>query len=68
MRESGRPGDYYYSCADFKDVETGQMFDLDLDVSDMGEELQVVDVRIHKQDGKRRYTYDDFDNRIPVSE
>ena len=62
----GKTGDYYYSCADFKDTETGQMLDLDLDVQDKGGELSVVDVRIHKLEGKERYTYDENDNRIPL--
>lgn len=62
----GKTGDYYYSCADFKDTETGQMLDLDLDVQDKGGKLSVVDVRIHKLEGKERYTYDENDNRIPL--
>jgi hypothetical protein len=63
----GKTGNYYYSCADFKDTETGQMLDLDLDVEDQGGKLSVVDVRIHKLEGKERYTYDANDNRIPVN-
>ena len=30
----GKTGDYYYSCADFKDVNTEALYDLDIDVSD----------------------------------
>lgn len=63
----GKTGNYYYSCADFKDIESGEMLDLDLDVSYKNGKLKVVDVRIHKVDGKERYTYDAKDNRIPVS-
>lgn len=63
----GKTGTYYYSCADFKDTETGQMLDLDLDVQDKGGNLSVVDVRIHKLEGKERYTYDADDNRIPLN-
>jgi len=63
----GKSGDYYYSCADFKDTETGRMLDLDLDVEDQGGKLRVVDVRIHKVNGKERYTYDENDNRIPLN-
>lgn len=63
----GKTGDYYYSCADFKDTETGQMLDLDLDVEDKGGKLSVVDVRIHKLEGTERYTYDENDNRIPLN-
>jgi len=62
----GKTGDYYYSCADFKDSESGEMLDLDLDVEDKDGKLMVVDVRIHKLDGKARYTYDEKDNRIPL--
>ena len=62
----GKTGDYYYSCADFKDTATGQMLDLDLDVQDTGGKLSVVGVRIHKLEGKERYTYDENDNRVPI--
>jgi len=63
----GKTGDYYYSCADFKDTESGEKLDLDLDVQDKKGALSVVDVRIHKVNGKERYTYDANDNRIPIS-
>ncbi len=62
----GKTGNYYYSCADFKDTESGEMLDLDLDVEEKAGALSVVDVRIHKVGGKERYTYDATDNRIPV--
>ena len=63
----GKTGNYYYSCADFKDKDSGESLDLDLDVEDKDGVLKVVDVRIHKVDGKERYTYDENDNRIPVA-
>lgn len=63
----GKTGAYYYSCTDMKDVATGDELDLDFDVSDTGEELKVVAVRIHKDNGNPRYTYDAKDNLIPVS-
>ena len=63
----GKTGDYFYSCADFKDVDTGELLDLDLDVENKNGNLRVVDVRIHKLNGKERYTYDNNDNRIPIS-
>jgi hypothetical protein len=63
----GKTGNYYYSCADFKDLDSGEKLDLDLDVKESGGTLGVVDVRIHKVDGKERYTYVDKDNRIPVA-
>jgi hypothetical protein len=62
----GKTGDYYYSCADFKDAGSGEMLDLDLDVEDKDGTLSVVDVRIHKVEGQARYTYDEKDNRIPL--
>ena len=62
----GKTGDYYYSCADFKDTISGEMLDLDIDVQDTQGTLSVADVRVHKLNGKERYTYDASDNRIPV--
>lgn len=64
----GKTGDYYYSCADFKDVESAEMLDLDLDVEDQNGTLHVVDVRVHKVSGQERYTYDANDNRIPLTD
>lgn len=64
----GKTGDYYYSCADFKDVDSGELLDLDLDVEDQKGNLNVVDVRVHKVGGKERYTYDAHDNRIPLGD
>ena len=64
----GKTGDYYYSCTDMKDVATGDTLDLDFDISDTGKKLKVVAVRIHKDNGKPRYTYDSNDNLIPLSE
>jgi len=62
----GKTGDYYYSCADFRDAKTNELLDLDIDISDNGGRLTVADVRIHKVNGKERYTYDENDNRIPL--
>lgn len=63
----GKTGNYYYSCADFNDLDSGELLDLDLDVDTEGGNLSVVDVRIHKVKGRERYTYDKNDNRIPIS-
>lgn len=63
---AGKTGNYYYSCADFRDTGSNEMLDLDLDVANNNGELSVKDVRIHKVSGKERYTYDANDNRIPV--
>ena len=63
----GKTGDYYYSCTDMKDAATGDELDLDFDVADAGKERKGVAVRIHKDNGKPRYTYDDNDNLIPLN-
>ena len=63
----GKTGSLYYSCTDMRDKKTGELLDLDFDVKATGEQLKVVDQRIHKVAGKARYTYDEHDNRIPVS-
>lgn len=62
----GKTGNYYYSCTDMKDVATGDQLDLDFDIEDQGANLQVADIRIHKDNGKPRFTYDENDNMIPV--
>lgn len=62
----GKTGDYYYSCADFKDTGSNETLDLDMDVEYKDGNLSVADVRVHKVNGKERYTYDEKDNRIPV--
>lgn len=64
----GKTGENYYSCADFTDTQTDETIDVDLDVKHSNSTLKVVDIRIHKVDGKERYTYDEKDNRIPVKE
>jgi hypothetical protein len=64
----GKTGNLYYSCTDMKDTASGQTLDLDFDVSNESGQLEVVDTRIHKVDGNARYTYDDKNNRIPVTE
>lgn len=63
----GKTGDYYYSCTDMRDPVTGKLYDLDYDV-EQGEDggLEVVDVRIHKEDGVERYTYGPNDERISL--
>ncbi len=64
----GKTGNFYYSCTDMRDVKTGELLDLDFDVSATADALKVVDERIHKVSGKARYTYDNKDNRIPLSQ
>lgn len=62
----GKTGDYYYACCDVRDRKTGQKLDIDVDVENNNGDLSVADVRIHKVEGKARYTYDSNDNRIPL--
>jgi len=62
----GKTGDYYYSCTDMRDTESGELLDLDFDIEAGDGQLEVVDERIHKVSGTPRYTYDEHDNRIPV--
>jgi hypothetical protein len=63
----GKTGALYYSCTDMRDASTGELLDLDFDVDASGDQLAVVDVRIHKLEGQARYTYDEHDNRIPLT-
>ena len=63
----GKTGDYYYSCADFRDTVSNETLDMDIDVEHKDGKLAVKDVRIHKVNGKERYTYDANDNRIPAA-
>ncbi len=66
----GKTGDYYYSCTDMTDVDTGETLDLDFDViaaSDGALRVQSDRVRIHKVNGQPRYTYDENDHMIPVA-
>lgn len=63
----GKTGDYYYSCTDMKDLASGDELDLDFDISDTGRLLDVAAIRIHKDNGKPRYTYDQNDNIIPLN-
>lgn len=63
----GKTGDYYYSCTDMRDAQSGELLDLDFDVDATGGQLDVVDVRVHKVEGSARYTYDENDNRVPLS-
>lgn len=64
----GKTGELYYSCTDMRDTASQELLDLDFDVEAFEEGLDVVDVRIHKVNAKARYTYDQDDNRIPVTE
>lgn len=62
----GKTGNYYYSCTDMADVASGDLLDLDFDIEDQGGNLKVAGIRIHKDNGEPRYTYDENDNMIPL--
>ena len=68
QEQVGKATDYYFTCGDFKDTESGEMIDLDFDVESKDGQLSVIDVRIHKVDGKERFTYDADNNRVPMPE
>ena len=53
----GKTGDLYYSCTDMRDVDTGELLDLDFDVEAKDGELNVVDERIHKVNDPVSYTH-----------
>ena len=63
----GKTGGRYYACTDMRDLDSGQLLDLDFDVEPQEGALTVMETRIHKVDGHARYTYDADDNRIPVT-
>ena len=62
----GKTGALYYSCTDMRDINTAELLDLDFDVMASGGNLEVVDARIHKVEGKARYTYDANNKQIPI--
>jgi len=66
QEQVGKIGNYFYSCTEMSDVETGASLDLDFDMEEVNGKLRVVDIRIHKDNGKLRYTYDENDNIIPA--
>ena len=68
QEQVGKTTDYYFTCGDFKDTESGEMIDLDFDVESKDGQLSVVGVRIHKVGGKERFTYDTNNNRVPMPE
>jgi len=66
--QTAKSGGYHFSCADMRDLATGEELDLDFDIADAGREFKVVAVRIHKDNGKPRYTYDAADRLVHLSE
>ena len=62
----GKTGELYYACADFKDLDTNEVLDLDIDIRSRDGQFSVEEIHLHKVGGLARYTYDNNDNRIPV--
>ncbi len=62
----GKSGNYNFGTAVMTDVKTGDLLELDFDVSDVKGDIRVVDIRIRVENGKARYTYDEKSNIVPV--
>ncbi len=56
----------YFACADLKDAKTGKMLDLDFYATKKPSGWEIEPALIHKIEGKRRYTYDANNNRVPL--
>jgi hypothetical protein len=48
----------YFACVDFKSLDGPDVLDIDFWLVPRGNELQVIDTRIHKVNGMPRYTYE----------
>jgi hypothetical protein len=48
-----RKGDFFVSCADFKDA-SGKLYDLDFLVAKQGDDYRVIQALVHAVDGKKR--------------
>jgi hypothetical protein len=48
----------YFACSDFKSMESEDILDIDLWLVPAGDRLMVEEVKIHKLNGKARYTYE----------
>lgn len=46
--------DTYFACADFNSTD-GKVYDLDMFVKETAGELEIVEITVHKVDGKARY-------------
>ena len=53
----GMTGMQHYSCADFKDLDSGEILDIDIYVNMAEEGLKVADIAIHKVDGDPQFIY-----------
>ncbi len=48
----------YFTCSDFKSVDSDDVLDIDFWMVPEGNGLKVIDTKIHKINGKPRYTYE----------
>jgi hypothetical protein len=48
----------YFACSDFRSLDGPEILDVDFWLTPVGNGLKVAEVRIHKVDGKERYTYE----------
>ncbi len=59
--------DKYFACADFKEAKGKTTVDLDFYVGRSGNAWSVEKVLLHKVAGKPRFTYNDKNEMIPVT-
>jgi hypothetical protein len=48
----------YFTCSDFKSSEGKEVIDIDFWMVPKGDKLEVIETKIHKVNGKPRYTYE----------
>jgi hypothetical protein len=48
----------YFACSDFKSVDSEDLLDIDFWMVRDGNGLKVIDTKIHKLNGKPRFTYE----------
>src|SRR3990172_6244618 len=48
----------YFTCVDFKSVDTKDTLDLDFWLVPKGDKLEVIDTKIHKVNGEARFGYE----------
>ena len=48
----------YFACSDFKSVDSEDLLDIDFWMVQDGNELKVIDTKIHKLNGKPRFAYE----------
>jgi hypothetical protein len=48
----------YFACSDFKSVDGKDLLDIDFWMVPKGDNLEVIDTKLHKVNGQARYTYE----------